>query len=118
MAPAGSAAPTGAVLTGTVVNATNGQPLDGAWVFVARPGVDPSEALELWTSGRLTQDQLRERFITAVRTNVRGEYVFDDVPVGRWEGVAAIDGFRFAPVTFVVREGDTRVELRPIQMTP
>ncbi|MAQ13478.1 MAG: hypothetical protein CMN30_01565 [Sandaracinus sp.] len=118
VAPAGSAAPTGAVLTGTVVNATNGQPLDGAWVFVARPGVDPSEALELWTSGRLTQDQLRERFITAVRTNVRGEYVFDDVPVGRWEGVAAIDGFRFAPVTFVVREGDTRVELRPIQMTP
>lgn len=109
--------PAGATVAGRIVQSTNGEPVSGAWVFVARPGVDPVAALESWLRGELTRAELQERFVTAGRSNVRGEYVLPLVPPGRYDGAAVADGFRTAPITFTVAPDRPRVDLRPIQMS-
>jgi hypothetical protein len=112
-----TAAPTGATVAGSMVEATGGGPVSGGWVFVARPGVDPVASLEAWLRGEMTQAQLRERFLTAGRSNVRGEYTLEGIPAGRHSGAAAADGYRPTPITFTVAPDTPRVELRPIQMS-
>ena len=109
--------PSGATVSGRMVQVTSGEPLSGGWVFVARPGVEPVASLEAWLRGELTRAQLQERFVTAARSNVRGEYVLEGVPPGRYDGAAAADGYRPAPITFTVAADQPRVELRPIQLS-
>ncbi|MBO6936052.1 MAG: trypsin-like peptidase domain-containing protein [Deltaproteobacteria bacterium] len=108
--------PSGATVVGRMVQVTNGEALSGGWVFVARPGVQPVESLEAWLRGELTREQLQERFVTAARSNVRGEYVLEGIPPGRYDGAAAADGYRPTPISFTVAAEQPRIELRPIQM--
>lgn len=108
---------TGATVVGSIVDTTAGGPLSGGWVFIARRGVDPVASLESWLRGEMTQAQLRERFVTASQSNVRGEYTLENVPPGRYRGAAAADGYRPVPITFTVAPDAPRVELRPIQLS-
>ena len=116
-AAAEPAEPTGATVAGTVVQVSSGQPIDGVWVFVARPGVNPVESLESWLRGEMTRAQLQERFVTAARSNVRGQYELEGVPPGSYDGAAMADGYRPAPISFTVAADRPRVELRAIQMS-
>ncbi len=113
----GTDGPSGATVVGRMVQVTNGEALSGGWVFVARPNVQPVESLEAWLRGELTRAQLQERFVTAARSNVRGEYVLENIPPGRYDGAAAADGYRPTPISFTVGADQPRIELRPIQMS-
>lgn len=107
----------GVTARGAVVDGRTGRPVSGI-VFVARPGVDPSSAAQLFLSGRLSPQELDGMLLARSQSDSSGAYELRGLTPGTHATLVVARGYRPTLVQVAIPADASLVTLGPIQVLP
>jgi serine protease Do len=113
----GSRAAAGIIARGVVVDGRTGRPVP-AVVLVARPGVDPTSAADLFLSGRLLPQQLESMLLTRGQSDPSGAYELRGLVPGTFATLVVAQGYRPTLVQVTIPASVPLMTLSPIQVFP
>ncbi|MBN8612630.1 MAG: trypsin-like peptidase domain-containing protein [Deltaproteobacteria bacterium] len=98
---------------GTVVDGRTGRPVS-AFVLVARPGVDPAQAANLFVSGQILPQQLESMLLTRAEAGPTGAFELRGLMAGTFSTLVVARGYRPTLVQITIPAGAPQLTLSPL----